>query len=1167
MTGFAAAAALALAVSLPIDIDARQGTPQGACRVTGHATAASQPLPGVAINVKSGDTLKLATSTDGEGVYGFNLTPGQYTITAELTGFTHAEQAVTVAADSTCPRTVDLPMSLAPRQPLPAPAAAPVAPAASTPQQSAANTTPAGGGRGTQPASGGRGAQAAANGRGQSGNQRQQVQLQQETGDAATAALQAAANETNSVDSAAASLVPPGFSTDASDAIALNGNATNIDRNAMNDRFGAIGRGEFDPNNPDGGFGGGQPGAFGGGDQGPGGRGGPGGGRGGPGGFGGPGGRGQAGPGGPGGRGGAGFLGGRGVQQNRYQGNANYQFGGSALDAKPFELPSAADTQIAPYTKNSYGASIGGPVKIPGVYDGTRKTNFVLTYNGTHNNNVFDQYATVPTLAQRAGDFSATPLTLVDPATGQPFPGNVIPAGQLSPQSQALLKFIPLPNVDGAQNYHNVTNYVTTSDNLNLRVTENFTPNAAGGRGGGGRGGGGGFGGGGGRGGGRQAATGTSVNMTAQLQYRRNNNDSVNISPLLGGHTSSSSLAVPVSFNIRHKRTMHTINVQFSETKSNATNNYSGVTNVAGDAGIFTGIPSNPFYYGVPSLSFSNFAGIRDLTPSIRTDKRTTASYSWVQPWKTHLFRAGGDFRYDNSMSSSAASPNGAFTFSGLYTSNGVQVRGSGFDFADFLLGDAQGVSQSYGPETVALRGKSGDLFVQDDWRATAKMTLSLGLRYELIYPYTEVDGHLVNLDVNSNFTAAVPVQSGQTGPYFGTYPAGIMTTDTNNLAPRVAIAYRISPGLVVRGGYSIQYNSGSYSTIARQLAIQPPFAYSFTETQQIGQAPLNIANALAGNNNLLQNTYGVDPNYQLGRVQTYNGDVQKDLTQAWVVGGGYTRTEGGNLDVVRAPNRNPDGSLRIDGIQPFTYQTAGGISVLNAGTFRLQRRMVHGIGGTLTYTLAKAMDNASNTGGGGNTVAQNDQDLAAEYSLSSFDRRHQIASNISFELPFGPNKPWLHSGGVWAAVFGGWRGAANYTFQTGTPLTPIVSGSFTTVANGSSGSLRANVVPGVPLFSSNLSFPQFFNPAAFVAPAQGQYGDAGRNSITGPNNSVLNAQFTRDIRMGTNRVWSLQANINNILNEENWAGVNVNLNSSFFGQVTSFRTARSATLQLRFRF
>ena len=367
----------------------------------------------------------------------------------------------------------------------------------------------------------------------------------------------------------------------------------------------------------------------------------------------------------------------------------------------------------------------------------------------------------------------------------------------------------------------------------------------------------------------------------------------------------------------------------------------------------------------------------------------------------------------------------------------------------------------------------------------------------------------------------------------------------------------------MVRGGYSIQHNL-RIASIARQLAIQPPAHRS--RTVRPGDPPVNIADAIAGSSNILQNTYGVDPNYQLGRVQTWNADVQKDLTQAWVVGGGYTRTEGSNLDLVRAPNRAPDGTLRIDGVQPFLYQTSGGISVLNAGTFRVQRRMVKGIGGSVTYTLAKAMDNASNTGGGGNTVAQNDQDLAAEYSLSSFDRRHQVNSNISFELPFGPNKPWLHSGGVWASIFGGWRGAANYTFQTGTPLTPIVVGSFSTVANGSSGSLRANAT-GAPIFTGGLAFPQFFNPAAFVAPAQGQYGDAGRNSITGPNNSVLSAQFSRDIRMANNRTWTLQANVNNILNEENFAGINVNLNSNFFGQVTSFRAARSATLQLRFRF
>jgi hypothetical protein len=654
--------------------------------------------------------------------------------------------------------------------------------------------------------------------------------------------------------------------------------------------------------------------------------------------------------------------------------------------------------------------------------------------------------------------------------------------------------------------------------------------------------------------------------MTAQLQYRRSDADSINVLPALGGHTSSRSLAVPISFNIRHKRTMHAISVNFSATSSSATNHFSGIEDVATEAGIYTGV-TNPFDYGVPSLSFSNFQGLRDLTPSRRTDRRLALSYAWTQPWKTHLLRAGGDFRLDRTSSQTDASPNGSFVFSGLYSAGGLQPpRGSGLDFADFLLGLPQSATQQYGPENVRLRGKSGSLFVQDDWRFNSKLTFNLGVRYELIYPFTELNGQLVDLDVNPTFTAVAPVQAGQTGPFTGVFPKGILRPDINNVGPRLAFAYRVQPGLVVRGGYGIAYNSGSYSTIARQLAVQPPFAFSDTVTSGQGAPPLVIANVLAGVSNVLQNNYGVDPNYQLGRVQTWNADVQKDLTQAWLVGGGYTRTTGASLDIVRAPNRTPTG-LKIPTIQAFTYQTSQGVSVLNAGSIRLQRRMVKGIGGSVTYTLAKSMDDASTTGGGGTTVAQNDQDLLAEYSLSSFDRRHQVSGNLSFELPFGPNKPWLHGGGVWAAILGGWRGAANYAFQTGTPLTPIVLGGITDIARGSNGSLRADVVPGVPLFASGLAFPYFFNPAAFTAPQPGQFGDAGRNSITGPSTSVLNAQLSRDIRMKNNRAFTLQANFSNILNTENFAAINVNVNTTQFGQVTRFGAARSAQLNLRFRF
>ena len=181
-----------------------------------------------------------------------------------------------------------------------------------------------------------------------------------------------------------------------------------IDRGMMNDRMAAIGRGEVDPLTgefrPPTGPGGEGGGEFGG--PGRGGRGGPGGegGRGGP-----PGQFGRGGPGGgPGGPGGPGRLGGRGVQQNPYAFTANYAFGGSALDSAPYQLRPDTPASTRPYSRHNFGGSVSGPVRIPRVYNGTRRTNFQFTYSGNQSNNLFDQYATVPTDAIRSGDFSST---------------------------------------------------------------------------------------------------------------------------------------------------------------------------------------------------------------------------------------------------------------------------------------------------------------------------------------------------------------------------------------------------------------------------------------------------------------------------------------------------------------------------------------------------------------------------------------------------------------------------------------------------------------------------------------------------------------------------------------------------------------------------------------
>jgi hypothetical protein len=1109
---------------------ASQATGAAACRITGRITGAGTSLPGVAITVKRDEAVQGATSTAVDGGYRLTMPPGTYQVTFELAGFAPVAREI-VLTPPACDPALDLTLSLAPRN--------------------SAATPGAERGRGA-------GALAALAGRGGRGFQALAVNADA----VAEAALAVADAEPDA--QAAPLLLPPGFSSEAgAEAIAITGDSARVDRGVLNGRLEALARGEIPPLVAEAAAQFGvsaedladrlaQVGRGGGGGQFPGGGGG----------------RGQGPGGGPGRGAGPGdfVLGGRGGRGARFTASADYTVGGSALDASPYQLRRDTSAEERPYTRQNFGGTFGGPLRVPGLYDGTNRSSFTLNYSGGRGSSLFDQYATVPTLAMRSGDFSSSPVSLIDPATGLAFTGNQIPTGRMDPSALSLLRYIPEPNLPGTtRNYHYTTTTASVNDSINARLTHTLIGTGRGGRGGRGGAGGAGGRGGGARGRGAGAAPQTNVTLNAQLQYRRSEGDQNNVFATLGGRTQSSTLGAPVSLNIVRGRDLHGVNVNFSRTASSTANQFTGVENVAGAAGI-QGIATDPFSWGLPALSFSSVTGLRDVTPSRRSERRLSGGYTWTRQRGRHALRFGGDVRLDRTSSHTEANANGAFVFTGLYTSGGAQTRSSA-DIADFLLGLPQQATVQYGPGDVALTGRSWSLFAMDDWRARGNLTVNLGLRYELMRPFVESDDQLVNLDVTPDFTAAAPVIAGASGLFSGEFPDALLRTDTNNVAPRVGVAWRGPLSLVIRGGYGVSFNAGSYGAIARQLASQPPFAVTNTSIGALNAALL-LEDALStGASGETTNNYGVDKDYVLGRVQTWNVDVNRAIGVPWTVGVNYTHTRGSSLDIVRAPNRDADG-LRIPGVQPFTWQSAEGSSRLHSASFRLQRRPVAGIGGQVSYTLARSRDNAPSIGGGTGAavVAQSDENLDAEWALSNFDQRHRFAASANIELPFGGNRRWLNNGGPWAAALEGWRVTATFSADAGTPLTPRVRGAASDVAQGLNGALRADYT-GAPIAADDSTIDRFFNTSAFAVPTTGLFGTSGRNVIIGPGSRQLDAQLTRDVRLGGARAVSIQVRANNLLNMVNYAAIDTWVNSPTFGQVLSVRPMRSAQVNLRFRF
>jgi hypothetical protein len=857
-------------------------------------------------------------------------------------------------------------------------------------------------------------------------------------------------------------------------------------------------------------------------------------------------------------------------------------FGDSAFNARPYSLYEANPPKISSWTESA-GLNIGGPLKIPHVYDGTDKTFFYINFGGTWSRSPVDQFATVPTLAERNGDFSADNTLLYNPlsnlngprslmtnagcfqaTSSSPLPpaGTCIPTNLISTHAINLLAYIPMPNIPVTSvagqnfNYHLQTNLPGLSNRLNVNVTHQLS---------------------------------SKLSLAVNYNFSDAASHSLSSFPGIEGNTFTRGQSAMIGLTQNWTKTfMHTSQLYFSRNRSLGLNEFSDLADVSSQLGL-TGTSPNPLDYGLPYISFTNFTGLSD--PIFYLARSQTYRYVDSLRWmKTkHTVTAGGEVRKLDINRDADPVPNGYFAFTGLMTSQltatGAPVNSPancqsaapsgpciGNDFADFLLGYPADTKIQYGDTSTYFRNWGFIGYATDDWHMFPKFTLTYGVRYEAFTPPTEINGRITNLAVSPDFTQVHCVTPVATDGCAAGPTSSLFHGHYNNWAPRIGIAWQ-PPGkwfsgqhqMTFRAGFSMFYVESYLNTLASEMANQPPFATASTLTQQTATTvPLsfqtNLSTSVPGT---VTNTVAINPNYQVPYAMIWNAGIEYNLARSTFLEVMYTGTRGVHLDELLGFSSATSGTTNAAG---FTYDTSGAFSNFNALQVRLQRRMTRGVMFMARYTYSKSLDDASTIGGGGQTVIQDNADPRGDYGLSSFNMTHQFLGMFSYDLPFGDRRRFASKG--WEkAVFGEWRVNGSITANSGTPYTVRVFSKNQACQNvPGTNSERADQT-GNPSIA-NPTVLEWFNTAAFSIPTA-CFGDSARNSIIGPGTFTINSGLAKSVWFGRDGLRRLDFvwNASNLLNHPNFNGLSTVLGSRTFGEITSVAGMRTMTFTTRFNF
>jgi hypothetical protein len=782
----------------------------------------------------------------------------------------------------------------------------------------------------------------------------------------------------------------------------------------------------------------------------------------------------------------------------------------SVLDARPYSL-TGQHTRQPSYARAQASFTIGGPLQIPRLF---RMGSFTATYSRTQNTNATLQTARMPTAAERAGDLSGSAASLIDPATGLAFENSRIPQDRIAPQAQALLALYPLPNLEGGGpfNYQVPVVGATHGDSIQASIAN--------------------------------IRIGRRDQLTGSIGLQSTRSDNPDLFGFTDTSRSSSASAGVTWIHRFTPRISGTFRYEFNRTSSETSPYFANRQDVSGEAGI-AGNDRDPRNWGPPALSFAS--GIARLADGTYADDRSYSnSIGYTSSWVLgrHALGYGADYRWQQFDLYSQRDARGSFTFTGAST---------GHDFADFLLGIPAASSLAFGNPDKYFRQSSASIYANDDFRLTPYLTLNVGVRWEYEAPISERFGRLVNLDITPDFTSAAPLIA-------GTADETLVRPDTSGIQPRVAVAWRprLASSVVIRMGYGLYRETNVYRSIADQMAQQAPLSKSLS-VQNTPENPLTLEDGFRGSPAVTAATFAIDPDYRVGSAHNWQVSTQRDLPWAMQATVTYLGIRGTHVPRRMLPNTFPAGADGCAGCpRGFVYLMSDGTSKRHSGTIEVRRRQRNGFEASARYTLAKATDNA---GLGGTHIAQNWLDLDAEWAPSNFDRRHELIVQ------------WQYTSGMlagFASFWDGWRGTllrewtvtAEMTTGSALPLTPVIL--VPVGGTGMTGTLRPDVT-GAPIDAG--ADGRNVNPAAFTAPAPGQWGGAGRNSIRGPSQFQLNASIGRTFRFSQRVSMDLRIEATNVLNTVTFPDWNTTVGSTQFGLPTRANAMRTLRPSMRVRF